>query len=606
MSTSVDTMKNFFNVLKLYANDTTANGVAVLDHAIRATTRFAGLQDAINHFVADIANVTATAGAAQSLYQNCGIVIGADNDFTADTGAVSGYNAGMGVWKDAQSIVPEPAVNLSELPLPAAGSTNVHSYTGADGKTFYYTTAYPHQYFEVLDVATATETPIGSLDYSTVQTTNLQAGTAYTTSNGKISANGEQIAPAILTMLKGLEGYWLDEAFKLAYDSFGLEFNNKNINVMFGVNAPYDADTTPTGYIDAETFFPVGSVNMCINSVRRATIDPTDINGKDSASDMTYLDRMIAHEMIHAVMFAAGLFKEDMPQFFTEGVAELVHGSDDYNSNSLEDVTELAQDSARLTQAMILEAGTGTPDAYPAGCMFLRYLCQQSQPVNVEFGSPAQRIFTHTTSQDIINDYKDGDQVNVGTGVQIVGVNVAGDDLFVTSNIGSIIMRNARGKVLNFADGYGNINGRGFVANAAGSIDGRIFGESEVIYGADFVSNELRAGDGGSKLWGGCYGSDDLHGGAGVDEFITGVGCGHDNIFGANAEDTINLAATTLDQISNVYVAGGGIESDIMMSFTDGSSLTVWSFPSITLNFKLADGSTYSHNNSTGQWTKTN
>ena len=67
MSTSVDTMKNFFNILKLYANDTTANGVAVLDHAIRATTRFAGLQDAINHFVADMANVTATAGVNQSL-----------------------------------------------------------------------------------------------------------------------------------------------------------------------------------------------------------------------------------------------------------------------------------------------------------------------------------------------------------------------------------------------------------------------------------------------------------------------------------------------------------------------------------------------------------
>ena len=146
MSTSVDTMKNFFNVLKLYANDTTANGVAVLDHAIRTTTRFAGLQDAINHFVADMANVTATAGVAQSLLQNCGIVIGADNDYTADTGAVSGYNAGMGVVKNAQDIVPEPDVNLSELPLPAAGSTTVHSYTGADGNTFYYTATYPETY----------------------------------------------------------------------------------------------------------------------------------------------------------------------------------------------------------------------------------------------------------------------------------------------------------------------------------------------------------------------------------------------------------------------------------------------------------------------------
>ncbi|MBO4780442.1 MAG: hypothetical protein J5497_07390, partial [Selenomonadaceae bacterium] len=179
-------------------------------------------------------------------------------------------------------------------------------------------------------------------------------------------------------------------------------------------------------------------------------------------------------------------------------------------------------------------------------------------------------------------------------------------DLFVTSNIGSMIIRDALGKILNFADVNGNIISRGYVANAAGTVDGRIFGENEVIFGADFVSNEIRAGSGGSKLWGGAYGSDELHGGAGVDEFISGVGCGHDNIFGAKDEDPINLAATTLDQISNVYVAGGGIESDIMMNFTDGSSLTVWSLPGYTVNFKLADGSTYSHNNSTGQWTKTN
>lgn len=124
-------MKNFFNILKLYANDMTADGVAVLDHAIRTTTRFAGLQDAVNHFVSDMANVTATQGTAQSLLQNCGIVIGADYDFTVDTGAVSGWNAGMGVVKNAQDIVPEVGT-LDNVPLPAAGSTTVHSYTGGE------------------------------------------------------------------------------------------------------------------------------------------------------------------------------------------------------------------------------------------------------------------------------------------------------------------------------------------------------------------------------------------------------------------------------------------------------------------------------------------
>ena len=77
MSTSTDTMKNFFNVLKLYANDTTADGVAVMDEAVRATTHFAGLQDAINNFVDDIAGDTANYGASESLKLNCGMVIGA-------------------------------------------------------------------------------------------------------------------------------------------------------------------------------------------------------------------------------------------------------------------------------------------------------------------------------------------------------------------------------------------------------------------------------------------------------------------------------------------------------------------------------------------------
>ena len=120
------------------------------------------------------------------------------------------------------------------------------------------------------------------------------------------------------------------------------------------------------------------------------------------------------------------------------------------------------------------------------------------------------------------------------------------------------------------------------------------------------TDNYLRAGNGGSKLWGGSYGNDYLIGGDGVDEFVAGVGCGSDNIANVGNEDIINLASTTLDQISSVNVNGGPVESNIAMTFTDGSSLTVWSFPGINLKFRLADGSIYSHNNSTGQWTKTN
>ncbi|MBR6014318.1 MAG: hypothetical protein IK062_11160 [Selenomonadaceae bacterium] len=601
MSTSVDTMKNFFNVLKRYSDNTTIDGVTVLDHAVKATTRFGNLQDAIDNFVADMAYATENFGAAESLKKNCGIVLGAENDFSVDTGSVSGSNAGMTETKNAQDIVPEPNVNLSELPLPAAGSKNFHTYTGSDGNSFSYTISYPNEYLEVIDYATASQDDSGSSDYSQVKTTYLHAGTNY--SDGRYTNSGENVAATILNMIRGIENYWIDESLKLAYDSFGLDFQNKNINIRFGINTPYSADTVPTGYKDLDTFFAVDSIDMYINVPGRADLDPNDINGKSTSSNsrrQLYIDRIIAHEMTHAVMFGAGLFKNNMPQFFTEGVAELLHGSDDYNGGSTAIISGLAQDSERLEKALEFKSGTGTADAYPAGFMFLRYLCQQSQPVNVEFGSSESKTFTHSNYQDIINDYKDGDQINFSAGTEIVDVNTSSNDIFVSSNIGTAILRDTRGKVLNFADENGNVQTHALVANWAGSIDFRADDKKEIIYGADNADNDIWAGNGGSKLWGGNYGSDRLIGGNGVDEFISGIGNGNDSIFKANSEDTITLKNTTLDQILSAQINSDGVN----ISLTDGSKLNVCG--NVGATFKLADGSTYLADQSSYEWKKTN
>jgi len=615
MSTSVETMKNFFNVLKLYANDTTTSGVAILDHAIRTTTRFAGLHDAVYHFVNDMANVTATQGAAQSLLQNCGIVLGAENDFSVDTGAVTGYNAGMGTIKNAQTIVPEPDVLLSLTALPAAGSHNVHSYTGADGKTFFFTTTYPETYLTVRDNSTSPLDANGQPDSALAESTYLQAGQNYMTEPDKTGdyyyASSEVVAAGIQTMMRGMENYWVEQGLKLAYDSFGLDFNNKNISVVFGINQGSQAETGPVASDpNKETGLPASNIEIEINSVMYATIDPNDPNGNTrvaNGAEQNYLDRTIAHELIHAVMQASGTLKESMPEFFTEGVAELVHGVDDFDSNDTEAVAALAQDSARLTQALAFKSGTGTNDAYPAGCMFLRYLCHQSLPTQVDYGTtgtPEQ--FYYIGGEEVLSGVASGSQVNVANGIQLTNANTAGDDLFVTSNAGTLIIRDAGGKLINFAGEDGNVAARFFAATEEGTIDGRILNGYQIIQGASFLSNEIYAGSGGSRLWGGSYGSDYLHGGAGVDEFIAGVGCGHDNIFGAFTEDRINLAATTLSQIASVNVIGSvSGECDIFMNFTDGSSTTVWSAADEIVNFRLADGSEYSHINATDTWIQT-
>ncbi len=106
--------------------------------------------------------------------------------------------------------------------------------------------------------------------------------------------------------------------------------------------------------------------------------------------------------------------------------------------------------------------------------MFLRYIAQQSLPVNVEFGSSTEsKTFTHSNYQDIISGYKDSDKINLASGVQITDTNFSNNDLFVSSNIGTIILRDARGKVLNFADENGNVQSHQLFANWAGAIDFR-------------------------------------------------------------------------------------------------------------------------------------
>ncbi len=605
MSTSVDTMKNFFNVLKLYSYDNTTDGIAILDHAIRTTTRFAGLQDAINHFVSDMAYVTTTQGAAQSLLQNCGIVLGADYDFTADTGAVSGYNAGMGTIKNAQTIVPEDDVLLSQLPLPAAGSRNVHSYTGADGQTFYFTTSYPETYLTVRDNSTSVIGKYGYSDSTFAQSTTLQAGQIYQDSYSHY-ATGEQVAAGIQNLMRGMENYWVEQGLKLAYDSFGIDFSNRNISVVFGINQESQAETEPAASDPAkETELPTSNIEVEINAVMFSTIDPNDPNGNsrvEGGAGQSYLDRTIAHELIHAVMQGSGMIKQNMPEFFVEGVAELVSGLDDFDGASTQRITGLAQDSARLTKALTLEQGTGTADAYPAGHMFLRYLCHQSLPTEVDYGTTGTpELFEYDGGEEILSGVASGSQINVANGIQLTNANMAGDDLFVASNLGTLIIRDAGGKLINFADSEGDVAARFYSADATGVIDGRSLDGYEIINGASFLNNDIYAGEDGSRLWGGSYGSDNLIGGEGVDEFIAGVGCGNDNIFAAGTYDTINLAATTLDQISGM----SGNANGVALTFTDGSSLTVWSSDDQILNFKLANGLQYSHVNATDTWIQT-
>ena len=604
MSTSVNTMKNFFNVLKLYANDTTTDGVAILDHAVKTVSHFASLQDAVNHFLTDIANVTAATGNPwQSLYQNCGIVVGENYNFGVDTGSASGYNAGMGVVKNAQDIVPENAL-LTQFAVPASGSATFHTYTGADGKTFSYAIQYPSNLLEVVDVATSPPDEItGAPDSTYAQTTTLQAGQSYSTLDDnylpKRTQSAEAIVASIQTVMKGVESFWADQSLKLIYDTFGLDFNGKVLTLMFGINQRSLAETGPiAGDIGQTAAVPANNIVMLMDSVAYTPIDAANPNGNtyvEGGSTSGYVDRTIAHELVHATMQASGTMKRGMPEFFTEGVAELVHGVDDYSGLRSKALLELAADPARLAAAVPFAEGTMTSDAYPGGYMFMRYLLHQALPTNVVLGNGATaELFTYTGGEEVISNAANGSQINFGAGIDISNSSVGGNDFFATTTAGNLIVRDARGKLLNFADSVGTVKTRGYFANAAGTIDGRGFGEYEVIVGADNANNSIIAGNGGSRLWGGSYGDDELFGGNGSDTFVAGVGCGNDKIYSAASNDIINVLAT-LDQITGVNVTS----SAVTLNFSDGSTLAAAG--NVGAKFALSDGSTYVADQTSGQ-----
>ncbi len=386
MATSIETMKSFMNVLKQYANDTTTSGIAIMDQAVRAVSRFGSLQEAIGSFVNDVTDTSRYADTAQRLKETCGIVLGKENDFTADTGAVSGANAGNGTVKDAVSIVPETGT-LTELSMPTAGSVTSHTYTASDGQTFSFNIQWPESFTQVVDRKWQTYDNYNPNAWTNVELTDQTfASDAKNNSNTRYYT-AQDLRNSIATIAKGMEHWWVSESAKLAYDSYGLDFNGKTLKVEFFVNQEkVQADTGPIDKKENDTT-PANVIGMSIGLPIYGIIDPVDVNGNTRVAggfEQCYLDRTIAHEMIHAVMDGTGTLKKyentnvaSMPEFFTEGVAELVMGLDDYDAGNTSEITSLATNKTALEQAMTLASGTGTDIRYTSGYMFLRYLCQQ-------------------------------------------------------------------------------------------------------------------------------------------------------------------------------------------------------------------------------------
>ena len=590
MATAVETIKTFMGVLKNYSSSDESIGMAALDNAIRTSTIFSNTEEAVDKLKAALKDTTKDSNTR--LVEATGMVIGDVGNYSVDTGAITGSNAGGSTVKNAQDIVPETG-DLSTATLPTPGSTSQISYTGADGKTFTFNVKWPDSFTTVIQgfdgTDEETESRLTDKRYH-VDLNTLDPNACYTrtVTNDDGSTKTEnsptygQMKSSIETMLKAMNTYWLRESAKLNYDSLGLALDGQTIEIGFVAGDLYD-DASAITFSHRNDFQPSDHIIIAIDLFNYGNMDSTDANGKTATGDAIYLDRVIAHEMVHAVMYATGTFKKGMPQFFTEGVADLVQGDDDDNAEQLTRIPTLVNNPDTLADALSFAEGTGSTYAYPAGDMFLRYLAKQSLNVTPMIGNSSQaQTFSYNTADGVVSGYKDGDVINYnmteGDALRKSDTTQNINDFLLTeytANFQSsnyLIVRDARGKLITLNTSAGIQYA--YMSPTAGEVDGRNFNGGanyQIIFGANYADNTLRAGNGGSELWGGNRGNDTLFGGAGADSFNYYFDDGNDTIYNAESQDGVFLGNMTLDKISAAQITDNGVN----LTFTDGGTLNI-------------------------------
>ncbi len=243
----------------------------------------------------------------------CGIVL--DND---DTGAITGKDARNEVVKTAESVVPEKH-------YPYGGDP-----TGGTSRIRGLTVNWPDS----------------------------------------VSSDVER------AILGALDNPWLQNCIDLIDESYALNFWEKGTSVRtMDVKLANEGQNGTLAYVTSRISGGVTTgLSMTVNMDYYSSLDTKDWNG-NAGGGAGYLDRTIAHEMVHALMSANIKNFSSLPKYIKEGAAEVVHGIDDYRRST---IASLASDPDALKNVLLNSAAPAGDEAYAAGYMILRYLAKQS------------------------------------------------------------------------------------------------------------------------------------------------------------------------------------------------------------------------------------
>lgn len=385
MATQQEVMQQFMASL----DKTTLKGTAALDEAIKVSSgnKYSSIQAVISDMKK---NIDAVNDSDKFLKEYCGIIL--DN---ADTGAITGSDAGGTTTKTAQSIVPEVGT--------------LKNFTG---------------------------------DKFTVEKYGITFCLAKFKSNGLVDSSSTLTFADLKDskqkyIWQGLYTWWAEKSLDLISESYGSNFGFKSSHliepktIFFGFfdggnstglsTAPFHLNSDTEHKATARL-----SIAVNMNAAQYGNIDTSDPNGKSSNSSNYYLDRAIAHELTHAAMSANINHYYELLQFISEGMAEITHGADD----SLERqsyMKMLASKNSTLFDSTfnLNKIGTGDSKAYAGGYMFLRYFAKQAASSSAS-GKGIYRTNTASNTSLVGTAYNDTLQNIYSNGVARSNVTILG------------------------------------------------------------------------------------------------------------------------------------------------------------------------------------
>ena len=485
--TEKDVIQKFMKAL----DRTESSGVAALNEAVLAATGgyFQNIGAAVNQMILDCRAYTAadsSNGWRNFLQEKCGI-----NLYNKDTGAITGFDAGSSsTQKDASAIVPEK------------GSLN--SFTDSS--------------FTVNGL--------------TIQLADFDSnGNPYDISYSSLSNDTQRY------IWQALQTWWASSSLNLIAQSYG---NNYTFGAESTVDKLYFSFYDDPGNVLAITYNwtsdaarkTITKLAIRLNTHNYGSLIIGDKDGKRS-KDTFYLDRVLAHEFTHAVMFANVNYVRDLPLYIKEGIAELTVGADDDREFS---ILSLAKSPDKLENSLNVDC----TDSYTGGYMFMRYLAKQG----------ALHYPTSDVSGELLYSLQNKTSETITSG-KSAAVSVNGAVLTLTKDFSDDMLDLGKYSAVKKVDA--SKVSRGMVIIGNGNANSIVAGTSNDSIFAN-VGNDTISGGSGNDVLHGESGNDKIFGGKGNDSLNGGTG--NDSLSGGNGKD--------------VFIFGEGFGKDFITDYTPG------------------------------------